>query len=284
MRDVPQAGVAPVEDEHEQQYNPRVAFPNFAVDLDWRRRQSEAAKRRLPQPQIISYGSSARQLVELYRGDAGHPTYLFIHGGAWRAGSIADYTFIVPPLLSEGNSVALLGYRLAPEVTLTEVVADVRAGFDALAHTLCDIHGQNPAIRLCGHSAGAQLGALLLCNRHSRPKASIVSALLVSGVYDLAPMAATSINRDLHLTNTEIENQSPLRQTNYAKAPVMLAVGERETRGFIDFTKSFARHLAAIGTSAVVLPLANEDHFSITRQLAERDTPLSKGWRGNTPH
>lgn len=57
---------------------------------------------------------------------------------------------------------------------------------------------------MIGHSAGAHLGALM----QDHPLVS--KTILLSGIYDLAPIPQTPLNNALNLSDHEIKHYSPI--------------------------------------------------------------------------
>ncbi|MBS7792988.1 alpha/beta hydrolase [Roseococcus sp. SDR] len=101
----------------------------------------------------LAYGPLPRHRFDLYRPanlppDA--PLLVFVHGGAWRAGSRGDYRFLGVPLAAMGCLVAIPDYRLWPEVAFPGFVEDTALAIRTLA-------AREPQRRLVlmGHSAGA---------------------------------------------------------------------------------------------------------------------------------
>jgi arylformamidase len=64
------------------------------------------------------------------------------------------------------------------------------------------------------------------------PSDVVKGAIAVSGIYDLAPLTSTSMQEDFRFTPADIEAMSPLRLLPHEAAPLLLAVGEDETRTF----------------------------------------------------
>lgn len=113
--------------------------------------------------QDLAYGPHPRQRLDLYtpdgmRDDA--PVVLFLHGGAWRAGSKDQHRFVGEALCSRGMAAVVANYRLFPEVRFPAFVEDA-----ALATAWMDGQGRDvlPHGRrvLAGHSAGAYIAVLL---------------------------------------------------------------------------------------------------------------------------
>ena len=85
---------------------------------------------------------------------------------------------------------ALVGYTLAPEASLTRIAAEIGAALDWLAaHGAA--HGIRGPLILSGWSAGGLLTALHL----GHP--AVAEGLAISGVYDLAPIRQTDRKSDV---------------------------------------------------------------------------------------
>jgi arylformamidase len=96
------------------------------------------------------------------------------------------------------------GYTLAPDATMTDIVAEIRAALDWLAEHGA-AHGIAGPIVLSGWSAGGHLTAM--CLDHP----SVVAGLAISGIFELGPLRDTSLDEKLRLTDDEIATLSPLR-------------------------------------------------------------------------
>ena len=67
---------------------------------------------------------------------------VFIHGGYWQMRAKELFSLFADGPLAHGIAFALIGYTLAPDATLEEIVDEVHAGIDFLA-------GRLPSLR-CG--------------------------------------------------------------------------------------------------------------------------------------
>lgn len=107
---------------------------------------------------------------------------LFIHGGGFRSGTAGMVRSLAAHLaLGTRAPVLLPEYRLAPENPFPAAVDDCLAAFDHAA-TLA------PNVVVAGESAGANLAAAVLLQRHAHALAGV----LHSGVFDLRPARFTS--------------------------------------------------------------------------------------------
>lgn len=105
----------------------------------------------------LRYGEHARHCFDLYRARqpaANKKLIVFVHGGAWQHGSKDDYVFLADTLCKAGHDVAILNYRLSPEVIFPAYVDDLDTALQYL-------FAQREALQLpeawvlMGHSAGA---------------------------------------------------------------------------------------------------------------------------------
>ena len=62
--------------------------------------------------------------------------------------------------------------------------------------------------------------------------AGAASALLLGGIYDLAPLQSSFLANEIALTDLEVSSFSPLDHRHHRQTRVSLAYGERETAPF----------------------------------------------------
>lgn len=105
----------------------------------------------------------ARQVLDIYTPDEAHnlPVVFWIHGGGWQTGDKTDVQ-IKPRVFTERGFVFVsTNYRLLPHVEMDVLVRDVAKSL-GWVHKNVVGHGGDPTrIFVMGHSAGAQLAALL---------------------------------------------------------------------------------------------------------------------------
>ena len=153
----------------------------------------------------LPYGSRERQKWDIYpAADPGAPVLIFIHGGYWQRNAREFFAIMAEGALQRGLAVAMPGYTLAPEATLTEIVDEIRLALDWLEGESAAHGAGGPAI-VTGWSAGAHLAAMALDHPHVR------AGLGISGVYELGPIRDTDLNAPLNLSDEEIARLSPLR-------------------------------------------------------------------------
>lgn len=141
-----------------------------------------------------------RQMLDVYtpKGAKDLPVIVWIHGGGWQGGDKTDVQ-VKPKVLTEKGFVFVsVNYRLLPAVDMGTIVRDVAKGV-RWAHDHAKEYGGDPKrLFIMGHSAGAQLAALL-CTDDRYLKAEGLSLDLVKGcvpvdgdTYDVPAIIATA--------------------------------------------------------------------------------------------
>ena len=102
----------------------------------------------------LCYGPRPRNRIDFLKsGTPAAPTLIFLHGGYWQMRSKDAFTFVASGPLSAGINVALVGYTLAPEVSMDEMVSEIRRALDWLASDLPGLGAVPSKIILSGWSA-----------------------------------------------------------------------------------------------------------------------------------
>jgi arylformamidase len=270
------------ETEFAQHFMPRLAVPDHETWLSEDHALSASIRERLPHRRNERYGPGPLQLIDLFPAKtANSPVFVFIHGGYWRALSKDHFGFIAEPLLDAGAAVAMVDYDLCPAVPLATVVEQCAQAVAWIRGQAGSINGDPDRLVVAGNSAGAHLAAMLLCRdwNEGGGKAFIQGAVLVTGIYDLAPIPHIQVREDVPLTAADIERLSPLRLAPKVKAPVVVAVGGDEPPLWIDQSARYHRHLVEAGTESEYMLLPGHHHFSISRAIAEPEGALFRAMR-----
>jgi len=105
----------------------------------------------------------ARQVLDIYAPDGAKelPVVFWIHGGGWQAGDKTDVQ-IKPRVFTERGFVFVsTNYRLLPEVEMDVLIRDVAKALGWVHRNIAGHGGDPKRIFVMGHSAGAQLAALI---------------------------------------------------------------------------------------------------------------------------
>jgi acetyl esterase/lipase len=104
-----------------------------------------------------------RQVLDVYTPDGAKdlPVVFWIHGGGWQAGDKTDVQ-IKPRVFAERGFVFVsTNYRLLPQVEMEVLIRDVAKALGWVHKNIAGYGGDPRRIFVMGHSAGAQLAALL---------------------------------------------------------------------------------------------------------------------------
>lgn len=232
--------------------------------------RSSAARRALPW-RAFAYGTDDSERLHYFPGTAaGAPLLVFVHGGYWQELTEADSSFAAADAVKQGFAFAAMGYGLAPRFRLDEITAMVRKGVRWLYDNAAELGIDARRIAVVGHSAGAQLAAMSL------DVAPVLAAVLLSGLYDLAPLLRTSVGPAIRLTADEAARNSPVTVLRKGMPPLLAAYGADETSGF-----AVQQRLLAAAANEAGVPLDTEvvhgrNHFDLPLGLADPADPLGQ--------
>jgi acetyl esterase/lipase len=91
----------------------------------------------------------------------GLPVMFWIHGGGWQVGDKKDVALKPKVFTERGFMFVSTNYRLLPDVTMDVLVRDVAKALSWVHQNIAKHGGDPQRIFVGGHSAGAQLAALL---------------------------------------------------------------------------------------------------------------------------
>jgi arylformamidase len=209
----------------------------------------------------LRYGPCERNRVDFLKAAEGAPTLLFIHGGYWQTRAKETFAGFASGPMAHGINVALIGYTLAPDATLDEIVAEIHAGLDFLAAQLPALGGDPDRIVVSGWSAGGHLTSMALSHPH------VKAGIAISGIYDLEPIRHSYLNVKLGLDEATSRRNSPIMQAGGTNKPLSLVVGSAELPLLRKQTADFAGHRAKYGLPVTYEEIPGANHFSIMDAL-----------------
>ena len=203
---------------------------------------------------------------------------MFIHGGYWRAQSKDRYAFVADEVTAAGAIAAMIDYSLMPKARMATLVDQTRRAARWLSEHAATFRGDAKAVSASGHSAGGHLVSYLLARgpRESDGAPLVRSALLVSGLYDLAPLARSFLQREVGFTDEEVASWSPVAGRPSAGVAVTLIAGGLETAPFHEQMTAYAGVLRGAGAQVAAAAPAGEDHMTIVRSLGLAGTECAR--------
>src|SRR5882757_7080124 len=242
--------------------NNGVAVPGSADMVAGWELRSAALRARYPGYLDLRYGPRERNRIDFLKVQQEGPTLLFIHGGYWQNRAKEVFTMFAEGPMAHGINVALIGYTLAPDATLDQIVAEIHAGIDHLAKQLPALGGAGDGIVVSGWSAGGHLTSMALSNPNVR------AGMAISGIYDLEPVRHSYLNAKLGLDEAMSRRNSPVLQAGGAMKPLSLVAGSAELPLLRRQTADFAGHRARYGLPVSYEEIPGADHFTIMDELA----------------
>ena len=257
--------------DYEAEYNNRARVPeNPALIAGWVRDAAAYRAQHIPRP--ISYGSGARHVIDYFPGDDNGPIVVFIHGGYWQALDGSSFSHLARGLNAHGIGVAIPSYDLCPHVTIDEIIGEMRMASRELARL-----GQ-PLV-ISGHSAGGHLAACLLATDWpafdaSLPANPVIAAYAISGLFDLEPLIATSINKATGLDQAAARASSPLFWQPPAHGSLDAVVGENESAEFFRQSRTIVDRWARAGVATRFGTVPGANHFTAIAPLTDPNSPV----------
>lgn len=254
-----------------RQYNARDTVSNLEEILK-NYRDTSTPMYQLPHARDIAYGPHPDERLDLFpvpgRPDA--PLFVFIHGGYWRGLQKEDSVFMGETFTERGISVASINYQLAPDASLEEIVAQCRRAVAWLYKNGTD-QGVDPTrMVLAGSSAGAHLAAMVVApgwqaaaGMPEGKRSIIKGAVLVSGLFDLAPVQQTTPNDWLRLDAQRAKALSPVHMLPPASTRLFISAAELDTDEFKRQSIVYAAACEQHGCEVQYLEVAGRNHFDI---------------------
>lgn len=153
----------------------------------------------------IPYASPAheRQVLDVYSPPraAGLPVVFWIHGGGWQTGDKSSVQIKPRAFTAKGFVFVSTNYRLLPQVAMGDIVRDIAAAIHWVHDHIAEYGGDPRRLFVMGHSAGAQLAALI-CTDDRYLKAEGLSLAIIKGcvpvdgdTYDVPAIIETAETR-----------------------------------------------------------------------------------------
>jgi acetyl esterase/lipase len=153
----------------------------------------------------IPYSSPAkeRQVLDVYSPSHARnlPVVFWIHGGGWQTGDKSSVQHKPQAFTEKGFVFVSTNYRLLPAVDMETIVRDVARSIHWVHEHIAEYGGDPNRIFVMGHSAGAQLAALV-CTDDRYLKAEGLSLAIIKGcvpvdgdTYDVPAIIETAETR-----------------------------------------------------------------------------------------
>ena len=251
-------------------YNNTTAVADSARILaDWDRRSEEIAAA-YPHHLDLRYDARERNRVDYFPAAQKHaPVLVFIHGGYWQMRAKEIFRFLATGPLAHGIAFANVGYTLAPQATLAQIVDEVERAIDWIAANARARGGDPERIYVSGWSAGGHLTAMALAHPAVR------GGVAISGIFDLEPIRLSYLNGKLGLEADDVARLSPLLNLPESSPPLVVAYGTAELPELQRQSREYAAAREQAGLPGRLAALEGHNHFSILEELANPEGKLT---------
>lgn len=255
-------------------YDQEVYAPNRALVVERRKTASARARAILGAPKRMVYGPSEHEGLDIFDcGIKGAPVNVFVHGGAWRRNIAADYALQAEPLVRSGAHSVIIDFINVDQAggDLFPMYEQVRRALGWVWNNAASFGGDRDRLYVSAHSSGSHLSGVVLTRgwREERlPPDAVKGAVLLSGMYDLAPVALSKRSSYVNFTAAMIEKLSGGRTIDSLHTPLVLAYGTCETPEFQRQTRDFAAAVKAAGKPVELLVGEAYNHFELLETLA----------------
>jgi arylformamidase len=255
-------------------YDQEVYAPNRALVVERRHTASERARKVLGEPRRVAYGPSEHEGLDIFDcGVKGAPVNVFVHGGAWRRNKAADYALLAEPLVCAGAHCVVLDFINVDQAggDLFPMYQQVRRALAFVWRNAESFGGNRDRIYVSAYSSGSHLSGVVLtrgCAEEGLPPDAFKGAVLLSGMYDLAPVALSKRSAYVKFTDAMVAQLSAQRHIAGLHTPLILAIGTCETPEFQRQSRDFAAAVRAAGKPVELIVGEAYNHFELLETLA----------------
>jgi arylformamidase len=253
-------------------YNNSLAVPDSAERMA-RGRERSAVVRANTSPRLldVAYGSRPRERLDYFpSGATKPPLVVFIHGGYWQRNDKDMFAFLADGPRAHGIDVAVVGYTLAPDVRLTDIVAEMHQALTFLSERADDFGFDRNRLFVAGWSAGGHLTA----TTSSHP--AFRGGIPISGIFDLEPIALNYLNEKLLLDPTEVATLSPLRVLPDRMPPLKVFVGGNETSELVRQSTTYAEAARERALPVTLTVMPGHNHFTILDEISRPEGAITR--------
>lgn len=219
--------------------------------------------------------------LDLHRPQAENaPLIVYVHGGAWRAGTKSDVP--IYDLLAQGFAIASVDYRLSTQAQFPAQAHDIKAAIRFLRANASQLHINTSKIAIVGSSAGGHLAALVgvtngqkelegKVGEHLDQSSDIACIISLYGASNLQSILGQSTEHGLEvrvpalkLLLGDLPNQqpdlaklaSPVAHLDKADPPLLLIHGDADPQMPAQQSEEFTKAYKAAGLTVthIVLP------------------------------
>ena len=193
--------------------------------------------------------------------------------GAWRRNVAADYALQAEVLVRAGAHCVIIDFINVDQANgdLFPMYSQVRRALGWVCRNAASFGGDPGRIYISAHSSGSHLAGVVLTRgwrEEGLPPDAFKGAVLLSGMYDLAPVRLSKRSGYVKFTDEMTHKLSGQRFLDGLHTPLVLAYGTCETPEFQRQSRDFADAVRAAGKPASLIVGAGYNHFELLETLA----------------
>jgi arylformamidase len=264
--------------DYEAEYNNRARVPEHpSLIAGWARDAQAWRESQRLAFQTISYGPGPRNTIDVFPSRNQGAMVVFIHGGYWQALDGSLFSHLAAGLNAHGVSVAIPSYDLCPQVSIDDIIAQMRSAARELARL-------GRRLVVSGHSAGGHLAACLMATDWpsidaALPRDLVKAAYAISGLFDLGPLLKTSVNNALGLDDTAAWRASPLFWPPPSHGSLDAVVGGDESAEYFRQSRTIVSAWSRGGIETRFAEVPGANHFTAIAPLADPNSPMTSRLR-----
>lgn len=246
-------------------YNNSKAVPESKTKFDAWVERSRAFRVLHSEYLDMAYGPLDREKIDYYSAGPNTPVVIFIHGGFWQMRSKDDFAFLAESYLKEGVSVAMVGYPLAPQANMDQIVTSSEMAVKFIGQHISEWGGNPKNVVLSGWSSGGHLSVT------SMNGMKVKAVVPISGIFELEPLIGSYLNKNLQMDLIVAKRNSPMLHLPKGKTPIYLFVGGSELIEMRRQSYDFADKLKASKYPVVFVDIPGKNHYTMLEQFELAD-------------
>jgi arylformamidase len=261
--------------DYEAEYNNRARVPEHpSLIAGWARDAQAYRESQRNRFHTISYGPGARNTIDVFPSRNEGAMVVFIHGGYWQALDGSFFSHLAAGLNAHGISVAIPSYDLCPQVSVDDIIRQMRAA-------ACELARLGRRLVVSGHSAGGHLAACLIATDwrsidKALPDDLVQAAYAISGLFNLGPLVRTSVNNALGLDEAAARQASPLFWPAPSQGSLDAVVGGDESAEYFRQSRTIVDAWSQAGFATRFAEVPGANHFTAIAPLADPDSPMTR--------
>ncbi len=216
------------------------------------------------------YAPERNLQLDIYRPatpSPGHPVALFFYGGSWQIGNRAEYAFVGKALAAQGILTLVVDYRLYPKAVFPDFEVDAASAVRWAKDHVSEFGGNPQRLFIVGHSAGAQIVALLatdaryLAAEGLTPR-DIAGVVGVAGPYDFLPLTDPKLMK-VFGPQAQWPASQPINFVDGDEPPFLLLQGQGDRIVAPRNSEVMQKKLESVGVPSTLVRYPSLGHFRI---------------------